>query len=223
MAKATRVITVANRKGGVGKSTVTVLLAAALGAEGKRVLVIDADEQRTVSTLADMERASYPDAVALVDVESVPPKFVLDVLRMKGEQYHVVFVDVPRITEDKTNTALGQLLALCDSVLIPSLGSQLDALATVDFITLVDEIAGFKLQHDVPFNVFGFINRINSRKDNEQAAAFLARAGLDIFDNGLPDLKLFTAPSIYFSPLAGAEGERRFGPFYREFRKRLKI
>jgi len=62
----TRIFTVANQKGGVGKTTTTVNLAAALARAGATVLVIDLDPQGNASTALGVEHRS--DTVSVYDV-----------------------------------------------------------------------------------------------------------------------------------------------------------
>ena len=77
----TRVFVVANQKGGVGKTTSTVNLAAAMTQLGQKVLVIDLDPQGNASTALNIDHhqgtpSTYEllvDGVALVDIAQPCP------------------------------------------------------------------------------------------------------------------------------------------------------
>jgi chromosome partitioning protein len=78
----TRVMVVANQKGGVGKTTTTVNMAAALAQHGQRVLVVDLDPQGNASTALGVQHhrgtpSSYDalvDGTPLADIVQVSPE-----------------------------------------------------------------------------------------------------------------------------------------------------
>ena len=68
----TRVMVVANQKGGVGKTTTTVNVAAALASSGLRVLVIDLDPQGNASTALGIDHHAEIPSVYDVLIEEAP-------------------------------------------------------------------------------------------------------------------------------------------------------
>jgi chromosome partitioning protein len=70
--RACRIMTVANQKGGVGKTTTTVNIAAGLALHGSRVLVIDLDPQGNASTALDVDHYVGTPSVYNVLVDDQP-------------------------------------------------------------------------------------------------------------------------------------------------------
>jgi chromosome partitioning protein len=68
----TRIMTVSNQKGGVGKTTTTVNLAAALASAGLNVLVIDIDPQGNASTALGIDHHAEVESIYDVLIDDLP-------------------------------------------------------------------------------------------------------------------------------------------------------
>lgn len=78
----TRVMTVSNQKGGVGKTTTAVNIAAALASVGARVLVIDLDPQGNASTALGVPHSADVPSIYDVLIDDVP---LADVVQQSPE------------------------------------------------------------------------------------------------------------------------------------------
>ena len=147
--KRCRIMTIANQKGGVGKTTTAVNLAASLSQHGNRVLVVDLDPQGNASTALDVDHHVGVDSVYNALVEERPlAEVVAEVEGMPGLYCAPATIDlagaeielVPMVArESRLTRSIGQLdMDAFDYVLIdcpPSLG-----LLTINALVAAEEV-----------------------------------------------------------------------------------
>lgn len=121
-----KVITVAQQKGGAGKTTLTAHLAVALTAAKKKVAAIDIDPQQSLSMWYRLRAERFGDAGAGLLVNQIKGWRVKnEVDRLKGEN-DVVVIDSPPHAETEAKIAIRS----ADLVVIPVQPSPMDVWAT---------------------------------------------------------------------------------------------
>lgn len=124
-----------NQKGGVGKTTLSVNIAASLARTGARVLLIDADPQGSA-----LDWAAAREGAPLFSVVGLPRPSLHKEIGQVGQGYdHVVIDGPPRVTE----LARSAIMA-ADVVLIPVQPSPYDIWAADEVVKLMDEASIYK-------------------------------------------------------------------------------
>lgn len=217
------IVSIASSKGGIGKSTVTMHLSTALGQKYK-VCVIDCDVQTSIIDIRSFEQThNYPDSKAPFHVVSMPINSLRDQLPPLTEIYDIIFLDLPRISlNDETNII--NALFYCDAVFVPVTANMIDVHSTIKFISnVLEPINAKRIANDLDFMYYGFLNKRNRRKENDQIKPYLEKNGLNMLESELPEIKEFSYSDTFSSLLDSSTARERFKPLYDEITKILKL
>lgn len=172
------IVVITNEKGGVGKTTICMNLAASASAT-KRVLLIDADPQASVQDHLDVIKAQNPEFSASFEFSPGWNPDDLVGLRDMEEDFDLIIVDTPGSVENVQRFDI--LMAQTDLVLVPCTPEWNSIPTTLRLINRVTE------KYQVPCKVV--LNKVDPRVKGaeEEARDRLATigAGLDVMDSTL--------------------------------------
>lgn len=111
----TQIISIANQKGGVGKTTTSVNLSAALSKIGEKVLLVDCDSQANATTGMGIDKPSmgnslYQGLIGAVDVASIILKTMLPKLWMVPAKIDLIGFEIEMVTQADRERKLKDLL-----------------------------------------------------------------------------------------------------------------
>ncbi len=120
------VITIAQQKGGAGKTTVAAHLAVALSMRGKRVAVVDIDPQGSLTQWHKLREQRFGEGYTGMTFTSVSGWRVGSEISRLKRGHDIIIIDSPPHTETEARTAIRN----ADFILIPIQPSPTDLWAT---------------------------------------------------------------------------------------------
>jgi len=191
------IVSVAQSKGGAGKTTLVSVLAPNLAAAGYRVAVLDSDRNQS---FASWHAQAYEGPV-LTCVSEIDHVRVVDLAGEQAEQHDVVLVD----TAGFENLTAASAIGMADFVLIPCMpdrGSVRETIRTAQQVASLAKAA----RRPIPFGVL--LTRWKPKGLSERAALdSLGEAGLPVLRQPLADAADYSKLSFSgMVPLSGKVG-----------------
>lgn len=125
------VITFLNLKGGCGKTTLSIHVASTLALAGKKVLLIDADEQMSAVHWSET-REQDP----IFTVAGMPSNTIHKQIKLMESDYDFIIVDGP----PRTSSVSRSCVVASDLVLIPVTPSPYDVWAASEIVEILDNV-----------------------------------------------------------------------------------
>lgn len=129
---AAKIITVAQQKGGAGKTTIAAHIAVALSQQGNRVAVIDIDPQKSLSRWHDIREEKFGDGYTGLTFTSLSGWRINSEISSLSRKNDIIVIDSPPHTETEAKTAI----RAADLVIIPVQPSPTDVWATEATVAL---------------------------------------------------------------------------------------
>ena len=182
------VIVFGNQKGGVGKTTLCTLFANYLASIGKRTLVIDCDNQQTISEKRKADERKYTDTKFKYNVQPfniANEENVQNLMRNLKEMDGVVLIDAPG---NLAQQGLIPIFSQADYVVCPFQYESTSVNSTATFILFLAKLKEkFPGMHTETFFV---VNRHDKRYGKKQELALWAKTDERLSQYGIVTPKI---------------------------------
>lgn len=146
------IVTIANQKGGVGKSCIALNLSAAFAELPARVLLVDCDFQQTSVKIAAGAPADHPFPATVIGLPKAEDGLG-SLLKPQVPNYDFIVIDGPPSHFSKVTRAA---VALADIVLLPTIPSKQDLLSTEETAEIIKNLETLL---DRPIRAFVVLNQ----------------------------------------------------------------
>ena len=190
-------IAFASSKGGAGKSTSAVLLGTEIAERGATVTIVDADPNQPVTRWG--RKPDRPKTLTVVG--GVTEETLLDVLDDAALRTTFVIVDL----EGTANLMVAQAMSRADLVIIPTKGSELDAIEAIKVIKFIGRQEK-AYQKQIPYAVlFTQTNPAVRPRTLKSLEHDLLQQGVPMFGTALNERDAFRAIFSFGGSLSGLD------------------
>lgn len=173
-----KVITIAQQKGGAGKTTVAAHIAVSLSQTGKRVAIIDIDPQGSLTRWYDLRQNKFGEGYTGIKFVCSSGWRIDSAVRDLRDDFDYVIIDSPPHTQTESKAAI----RAADLVIVPMQPSPTDLWATE---TTVEFAKGENKKTKILLNRFNPVSKIS--KD------IISKINSDVFESHIGNRVAFSS------------------------------
>lgn len=230
-----KIILFGNQKGGIGKSTLSILTANALADEAfdYKVLAIDNDTQRSIISIREYDQEIVEeennDFEFTYDVKALTYNQIRDKIVDFDKEYDFIFIDTPGridLEQEIKQQEITKLLSFADYVFVPFKGGALNLDSTLRYAKLLLDIQELRKNTSRPLSLYGLVNfyrknAITIQELNDEIEYLESNTNIQFMKAKIKQYALYerlnTYESLYKKGRTSNKAKQSFSTWFEEF------
>jgi len=163
-----KIISFGNQKGGVGKSTITVMVANALSQPpfNYDICIVDCDNQKSIVESRRFDKEDFPDMEFPYEVYDMDVPLLQEQIKEMDQVFDFIIVDAAgKLDKDLPidNQEISKIIMYVDYLFLPFRSGTFNLDSTLNYLEFVQKIYSIRKDTSRPLNLYGLINMFRSR------------------------------------------------------------